>query len=144
MMTCTKKFAPVPFAHRQPRHSGHCSYIHGHDWVFEVTFVAVAPDACGFVIDFGRLGPIKEWLSQFDHALVLTKDDPLVSNLAILPDVALKAFNLQLVDDGSCEGLAKLAFHEINRKVKVMTDERVSVRSVTLHEGFSNSATYSE
>ena len=64
MITCTKRYDNLPFAHRQPNHEGHCSLIHGHNWSFEFEFKASKLDGNGFVIDFGDL----KWP---DHALAI-------------------------------------------------------------------------
>ena len=49
MMTCSKIFLDIPFAHRQHRHSGHCARIHGHNWTLKLTFACNRFDKNGFV-----------------------------------------------------------------------------------------------
>ncbi len=78
MFTCSKTYHDIPFAHRQHRHAGHCAFVHGHNWSFRFTFGAEEPDENGFVVDFGRVKFIRDWLAQhFDHACVFNRDDPM-------------------------------------------------------------------
>ena len=55
MITCSKLYKDIPFAHRQHLHDGHCSQIHGHNWDIKLTFSCKELDAMGFVVDFGKL-----------------------------------------------------------------------------------------
>ena len=50
MLTCSKTYRDVPLSHRQPRHPGRCSRIHGHSWAITLTFAADEPDEHGFVV----------------------------------------------------------------------------------------------
>lgn len=146
--TCTKRYSDIPFAHRQPVHDGHCRHIHGHNWSFEFEFAAEALDECGFVVDFGKLAPLKAWLDKFDHALVLNQDDPLLAPRAAgagataLEQVfAVAGGNLLAVKDCSCEGLAKLALVQSNFVLAKMTAGRARVVRATVWEDSKNSAT---
>jgi 6-pyruvoyl-tetrahydropterin synthase len=61
------------FAHHVRGHSGPCISLHGHTWMFEVTFEAQQLDAEGFVVDFDQvhakvLQPCHDLL---DHSLAL-------------------------------------------------------------------------
>ncbi len=69
MITCSKLYKDIPFAHRQPYHDGHCYFIHGHNWDFQFEFGCEYLDTDGFVIDFGKLKFIKEYIENYDHAL---------------------------------------------------------------------------
>lgn len=142
MITCAKAYPNLPFAHRQPSHDGHCAWIHGHNWSFVFTFAATTLDACGFVIDFGKLGFLKEWLAQrFDHTLVLNHDDPelpRIRQMLVGPDVLASIFE---VPDCSCEGLAAFLLREVNAVILAHTDNRVSVTRVEVVEDSKNSAT---
>ncbi len=155
MITITKRFENFPFAHRQPNHEGHCRLIHGHNWAFEFTFArlngekfwcASAEELCkenpnGFIIDFGDLKWLKEWLCvAFDHSLVLNTEDVWY---ATLPVEFRKAFpaTVLLVPNCGAEGLADF----VANKVKVMLNARhpnVRLLKVTVFEDSKNSATY--
>jgi len=107
-----KRFKSVPAAHRQPKHPGHCSQIHGHNWVFEVEFTADTLDSCGFVVDVGKLRWIQQMIDdEFDHRLILNENDPLLMLLEILEDKKLA--ELTIVPDCSMEGLAKYLHEKI-------------------------------
>ena len=69
MLTCSKTYRDVPLSHRQPRHPGRCSRIHGHSWTITLTFAADEPDEHGFVVDFGELHYLADWIDEnLDHA----------------------------------------------------------------------------
>lgn len=141
MITCSKEYRDIPFAHRQHNHDGHCARIHGHNWSFKFIFGATELDENNFVIDFGKLKPLKATLEQFDHALVLNEDDP---QLTYLQEV-LESFDLAdiiVVPSASSEGLAEMLGRAAHILVQGMTDGRVSVISCTVEEDSKNSATW--
>ena len=77
MLTCSKTYRDIPFAHRQHRHDGHCALIHGHNWAIKLTFACRETDANGFVVDFGDLKYLKTWIAQnLDHACLFNESDP--------------------------------------------------------------------
>ena len=144
--TCTKIYSDMPFAHRQWRHDGHCALIHGHNWTFEITFSANQLDVNGFVVDFGKLKPLKSWLdSMFDHTLVLSADDP---QLAMLKHNLQSNCFAKVVAVPNCgaEGLARYLFHQINERLDIVVadyDVRdVQVYRVVVREDSKNFATY--
>lgn len=140
MFTCAKTFDDLPFAHRQWRHPGHCSLIHGHSWAFDVTFAAEALDAMGFVIDFGDLKELRERLRElFDHTLVIGEDDPERERFEGLAAAGL--CRIVTVPSGSAEGLAAWVFELADTLVTQRTEGRVRVVEVTCHEGPRNRAT---
>ncbi len=152
MITCTKRYDDFPFAHRQHTHGGHCRFIHGHNWSFEFTFAARTLDECGFVIDFGSLGWLKDYLrEQFDHKLLLNDGDPFADYLTgvigeqvPVPHRAFqfaKLADICIVDDASCEGLADMLFDVVSGLVRDKTDGRVWLVRVTVYEDSKNSAT---
>ena len=138
LVTCTKVIHDIPFAHRQPKHDGHCALIHGHNWTFTFTFAAKQPDTCGFVVDFGKLKFLKAYLEDtFDHALLLSRSDP---SLALLKVSLNGLARIVEVDDGSCEGLLREFFPLLNEKVAKATDGRVWISEMVIHEDSKNSA----
>lgn len=140
MITCSKIYHDIPFAHRQHRHAGHCSCVHGHNWSFRFTFGAHQPDENGFVIDFGRVKFIRAWLEErFDHACVFNRDDPLRETLVAVDPAAFKVL---VVASCSCEGLAEYAFHGIEPLVREHTGGRAFLVEVEVYEDSRNSATY--
>ena len=76
MLTCKKTYRDIPFAHRQHTHDGHCVFIHGHNWSITLTFACREVDVNGFVIDFGKLRYIKNWIDErLDHACLFNEND---------------------------------------------------------------------
>lgn len=144
MFTCQKTYSDIPFAHRQHRHEGHCSLIHGHNWSFTFTFGCSALDECGFVVDFGKLKPLKNFFDEnLDHACVFNRDDPLLDQLlAINESSGCTVYKAYIVDQCSSEGLAKHLYEVIDPMIREMTEGRAHVISVQVIEDTRNSATY--
>lgn len=140
MTTCSKIYRDIPFAHRAPGHDGHCKTIHGHNWTFEFEFEGEKDPATGFVVDFGTLQPLKAWLDLFDHALVLSMDDPHRNEIKELL-AKLGIDNVMVVEDCSCEGLAELALCSGRAIVEELTKYRATVKKVTLWEDSKNFTT---
>lgn len=147
-LTCSKRYSDLPFAHRQPNHDGHCALIHGHNWSFEFEFSALQLDECGFVIDFGKLKWLKEWINErFDHTLVLNESDPQLRYLRSALDSqpgdreGAPLAKIVTVPDCSCEGLAVWLAEEVNKVVQEHTQGRVFVHRVIVIEDEKNHAT---
>jgi 6-pyruvoyltetrahydropterin/6-carboxytetrahydropterin synthase len=140
MLTCTKKWPTIPFAHRQPAHAGHCKKIHGHNWAFELTFACNHTDACNFVVDFGQLKEVKAFLDTLDHATVLQAGDPFIGEVE---QAGLsRYFDFVQVPDPSSEGLAQWAYAAADEIVRRMTGGRAWVQRCTVYEDDRNSASY--
>ena len=150
-ITCTKTYPDLPFAHRQPKHDGHCALLHGHNWAFTFEFATEQLDECGFVIDFGKLGFLKSWLNErFDHTLVLNEDDPWLAFMQFhLSDVTdpqrpsngcTNLAKIITLPDCSCEGLAAWLLEHVGALIAEHTAGRVRVSSVIVIEDSKNSA----
>ena len=140
MLTCSKLYPDIPFAHRQHRHDGHCALVHGHNWSFKFTFGAREPDENGFVVDFGRLQFVHAWLKEeFDHACVFNQDDPLRETIVAS---APAAFRARVVASCSCEGIAEHAFRAIDPLVRRSSGGRAFLVEVEVFEDARNSARY--
>lgn len=140
MITCEKTYADIPFAHRQHRHDGHCALLHGHNWAITITFGCKELDENGFVVDFGKLGYIRNWIEEhLDHACVFNEDDPLKDDLI---KSAPQAFKPYVVENCSCEGLAKHLYEVFNPMVDRETGGRVRVEIIKVLEDSRNSAIY--
>ena len=141
MLTCSKTYRDIPLSHRQPRHSGRCSRIHGHSWTITLTFEANETDEHGFIVDFGELHYLSDWIDEhLDHATVAASDDPRLAELESLADSNL--LKLSLVENASCEGIAKHLFETFDPMVRENTEGRARLVSVELHEDSRNSALY--
>lgn len=134
-MLIKKRYTDFPAAHRQPKHKGHCSEIHGHNWSFEFTFEAEELDENGFVIDFGELKWLRQWLTNaFDHTVLLCADD--IDCITALRPYA----TVIVVENGSCESLAKWIFRDVSKLLTEFTKGRVKLFSVVVFEDSRNSA----
>ncbi len=142
VMTCKKLYSDLPFSHRQPKHDGHCAQVHGHNFGFEFTFSCSELDENGFVIDFGKLKFLKEFLyKHFDHTFVVPEYD---CEMSLWQETHKKGLiNLVVVPDASAEGLAKWLLEEATKIVEENSNGRVWVSAVTVQEDEKNSATYS-
>jgi 6-pyruvoyltetrahydropterin/6-carboxytetrahydropterin synthase len=70
---------------RQHRANSHCKQLHGYALAFDIVFETETLDARNWVIDFGSLKEVKEWLvDMFDHTLLVASDDPMFEELARL------------------------------------------------------------
>lgn len=140
MLTCKKTYFDVPFAHRQHLHDGHCSFVHGHNWDISVAFACDKTDENGFVVDFGKLKFLKNWIDEnLDHACVFSASDPLRERLR---EAAPEAWKIYIVEQCSCEGLAKHLFGVFNKMVADTTASRVRVISVEVSEDKKNTAKF--
>ena len=138
MITCSKLYKDIPFAHRQHLHDGHCSKIHGHNWDIRITFGCKELDSTGFVVDFGKLKYIKKYIEDMlDHACVLSWDDPLYEEI-----VAPGVYKLYLVENASCEGLAKHLFEQFSDLLHMAEGQRTWIDEIEIFEDSKNSVKY--
>ncbi len=144
MFTCRKTYSDIPFAHRQHRHDGHCAQIHGHNWSFVFTFGCSELDECGFVVDFGKLKPLKQWIDDnLDHACLFNKDDPLLEDILKINETSGKqVYKPFILDQCSCEGVARHLYGVVDPMIREMTNDRAFVLSVEVVEDSHNAATY--
>ena len=98
-------------------------------------------DENGFVIDFGDLHFIEDWIDlNLDHGIVLCSDDPQKDTLQSLEDSGL--LRITWVESASCEGIAKFLFEIFQPMVEKKTQGRVNIQSILLEEDSKNSARY--
>ena len=138
--TSTKTFTGLPCAHRQWRDNGHCRLVHGYDRTVIMTFGASELDDKEWVVDFGGLKAVKQWLEdKFDHTLLINEDDPMRSlfekhdgdlwKLTVMPNVGMEAS-------------AKYIYDHVNPMIDKMTNGRCWVVSVECRENVKNSAIF--
>lgn len=130
---------------RQWRANSHCQFLHGYPLSFSFTFGCNHLDENGWVIDFGSLKPVKEWLQDtFDHKTLVATDDPYIyeylrlNNLGVLDMVEVKGTG--------CEAFAKKAYDFVNGWLEEQEENKVRKRTwllkVKVAEHGGNSATY--
>ena len=126
---------------RQWRADSHCNKLHGYSLGFRLTFEAAKLDERNWVYDFGGCKWIKEYLqSEFDHKLVVAKDDPKLERIlhTVYTDIAV----VNVMDDVGCEKFAEMVYNYVAPKIKEETKGRVSLFSVECFEHGANSAIY--
>jgi len=125
-------------AFRQWRADSHCNLIHGYALGFEITFEAAELNEQNWVIDFGDLGILKQYLKDtFDHTTIIANDDPEHETFLMLQNLNL--INLKVMDNVGCEAFAENVFDFCYEKFSSM---RVDIKSVKVFEHGSNSAVF--
>jgi len=121
--------------------------IHGHNWAFDITFGCNFLDENGFVVDVGKLEPVKRFLvDYFDHTLLINVDDPAIP-VGGEDEGWIEPF-AKIVRVANCgmEGLAKWVFEEVQRivvkEVPGAKERGLLVVEVVCWEDSKNRATY--
>jgi 6-pyruvoyltetrahydropterin/6-carboxytetrahydropterin synthase len=120
------------YGHRLLKHAGKCKMLHGHNAKVTITVSSASLDSSGMVMDFSILkNLVKGYIDeQFDHQLLLHKDDPIV---AVLQNNGEHVRLLEVHPTAEC--LAKLIFDFI-------VSHNITPTEVTLWETESCFATY--
>ena len=126
---------------RQWRADSHCNKLHGYSLGFRFTFESAILDEHNWVYDFGGCKWIKEYLqSEFDHKLVVAKDDPELER--ILHTVYTDIADVNVMDDVGCEKFAEWVYKHVEPRIHKETKGRVSLFRVECFEHNANSASY--
>ena len=126
---------------RQWRADSHCNKLHGYSLGFRFIFEAGTLDERNWVYDFGGCKWIKEYLQdEFDHKLVVAKDDPHLERIlhTVYTDIAV----VNVMDDVGCEKFAEWVYKHVEPRIHNETKGRVSLFSVECFEHGANSAIY--
>ena len=75
-----QKTYSVDYAHRLMNHKGLCKNLHGHTGVVEVFLSGEVQDN-GMIVDFGELLWLRNIVCRLDHAVILQREDPLLTIL---------------------------------------------------------------
>ena len=127
---------------RQHRADSHCRFLHGYALSVHFEFEADELDHNNWVIDFGGLKSMKEWLADnFDHRLILASDDPHMEELSCLEDFGLA--QIIVLDNVGCEAFAERIGHYAERWLEENDHApRVRLSGVTVREHGANSASW--
>lgn len=138
----TKTYTNLPCAHRQWRHDGNCKLVHGYSRSLHFIFGAHTLNKCGFAVDFGDLGWLKDWLEHmFDHTLLLNEDDPQLPAFRELEQAG--ACDIRLMPYGvGMEGTAEYVCEYVDNELRERTGGRCWVVQVEARENDKNSAIY--
>ena len=124
---------------RQWRADSHCNKLHGYSLGFRFTFETETLDERNWVYNFGGCKWIKEYLQdEFDHKLVVAKDDPKLERILLIKELA----DINVIDDVGCEKFAEMVYNYVAPKIEKETKGRVSLFSVECFEHGANSAIY--
>ena len=144
----TKVFKYLPCGHAQyfdkePDGSpGECASVHGYDREVEFTFAGDIDDH-GWIVPFGELKPVKEFLEYyFDHVTVLPADDPRIGDI---PDVLVQQGGLlgtlRILPSGvSMEMSSLFIWEHVNHYIYKVTNGRCYVERVRVYEHNRNDA----
>lgn len=129
-------------AFRQPKAiDSHCSLLHGYALSFSFKFGCETLDNKNWVVDFGGLKDLKQWLeNNFDHKIAVAKDDPQIDKILDLQEIGLA--EVVVMNGVGCEKFAEQAFHFANDLVKEQTGGRCYAVSCEVREHGANSAIY--
>lgn len=131
---------------RQWRANSHCRFFHGYALEVKLTFESDVLNDLNWVIDFGSLKPIKQFLvDHFDHKTVVAEDDPDMGRFEQLS--ANGVIDMVVIPFVGCEGFAKFIFDSVNdilQNVDIQGDTAngVFLKSVEVREHGANSAIY--
>mgnify|MGYP001495396814 CR=1 FL=1 len=142
--TSSKRIGPISTGHRQWKDGGHCSFIHGYGRYVEITFACNKRDERGWVMDFGDLRDIKQWLEdEWDHRLLIAYDDPLIDEFIVLHN--RDALNLNILPEEYGPGIedsCKYVYDNVNPMIKEKTNNRVWIQKIRVYEHENNWAEY--
>jgi len=144
----TKVYKNLPCGHAQyfdtkeDGSPGHCAQVHGYDRSVEFTF-AGEPDEHGWIVPFGGLKPVKDFLEYyFDHVTVLPADDPRIADIPEhMTDAGGVLGTLRVLPSGvSMEMSSIFIWEHVNAYIYNMTDGRCYVERVRVYEHERNDA----
>jgi 6-pyruvoyltetrahydropterin/6-carboxytetrahydropterin synthase len=110
----TKEYIDAfPCAYRQWRADSHCNLIHGYSFSMKFYFGTDNLDVRNWAMDYGGLKELKKILEgQFDHTLLVAKDDPELATYKMLEEKKLA--KLTILPRLGCEGLADMLYKFVN------------------------------
>ena len=121
----------------------HCRFLHGYAISVRIEFSAYELDERNWVVDFGALDEIKNFLKNtFDHKLLVAGDDPSLDMLMGLDELGLA--QIEVLPDGvGCEKFAEHIWKRVTMWLcETKQRNRVFVNSVEVKEHGANSAIY--
>jgi 6-pyruvoyltetrahydropterin/6-carboxytetrahydropterin synthase len=112
--------------HYLRNYKGKCENPHGHNYKIRVTLAAEELDKAGLLLDFKDLREVmKQVIERLDHQMI-NEIEPFT------------------IINPSAENLAKYFYHESDVGLQRATNQRVRVKSVTVFETDTTTATYWE
>lgn len=141
-----KRFGPISTCHRNwkaalnmNRDSTKCSFIHGYSRYIDFKFSSYFLDEQDWVMDFGDLKAIKNWLDVYwDHAVIVSSDDPKLEFLKQIEQENL--IKLTILPEGytaSLEGNCQWVYDSIMPLLSNKTPQ-VWISSIRIYEHENN------
>jgi 6-pyruvoyltetrahydropterin/6-carboxytetrahydropterin synthase len=127
---------------RQWRADSHCNTLHGYALQVGLVFEADELDERNWVIDFGSLKPVKQWLADmFDHKTLVAKDDPEYDFFLQMSERGI--IDMVPVEAVGCEAFAMMIAEHVQEYLVLTGDApRVRLKSVEVREHDANSGLY--
>ena len=126
---------------RQWRADSHCKFLHGYSLEVKIVFKELKGlDERNWVIDFGGLKDVKQWLEDtFDHKTIIAKDDPEINTFINLQNIGI--IDLIVLDNVGCEKFAEYIYDFLGNWLNTKNyDANIMVESVEVKEHSGNSA----
>ena len=124
-------------AFRQWSANSHCKNLHGYSLGFKIVLESPTLDINNWVYDFGNFSFLDKWLTEnFDHTLLIAKDDP---EFDLLMSLNVRAAKIIVLEKVSCESFAEMTYKFIEKELASMN---IKVVSVDVSEHGSNAASY--
>ena len=127
----------------------HCRFLHGYSVSFIVEFQGELDDR-NWVWDFGGMKRAKKkingisadkWFKHwFDHTTIIAQNDPELDKFIQLEKLGV--IQLRVIDEVGAEKFAEFVFNNLDKFVRSETNNRVTIKKVTVLENENNSATY--
>ncbi len=137
----TKSFKGFPCTHRQWKAESHCRFVHGYSREFHFEFEASELTQEGWVVDFGGLKEIKEWLNQtFDHTFLVSQDDPYLEQFKKMDKDGI--IQLRVLPNPGMEGTAMYVYQEASKILRKLYGNRAWISLVKVSENENNSAIF--
>lgn len=137
----TKRLSGYPCTHRQWRAESHCRFVHGYSRTFYFEFEAKELTKEGWVVDFGGLKEVKEWLNHmFDHTFLVSQDDPAMDEFKQLEKAGV--LQLRVMPNPGMEGTALYVYEEASKILKKLYGDRAWISLVEVSENENNTAQY--
>lgn len=137
----TKRFTGFPCTHRQWKADSHCRFVHGYSREFYFEFASESLTKESWVVDFGGLKKVKEWLeNMFDHTFLAAEDDPYLDQFKKLDEQGV--IQLRTLPNVGMEGTAEFVYNHVNKMIQDMTSGRAWISKIEVRENEKNSAIF--
>lgn len=121
---------------RQHRAKSHCRFLHGYPLSFKLTFAADELDENNWVLDFGGLKRVKQFLvDTFDHKLLVAQDDLVLnSNLGSQLEELHELVQMIVLPQVGCEGFARYVYNWVDKWLADQHYMAMDIRGLRLVE----------